>query len=154
MSQDEVSIKLNSLLQLIEIDMNSSANAGGPLKSKAIWMKITTIILSGLITVTLGWTFLGDLGKWIAIFLSSALTSLNSWDAYKNYDKRLLQETYNSTGLKLLYQDIMLYLAGNESPEMSDYKAFKKRYDDLHNEYLSERKSLEKEKSLDNKSGK
>jgi hypothetical protein len=143
MSDEEISVKIKQLLQFIKIDLASSVSSGNNLRKKAFRMKVWAITLSGLITVILGWTFLGDYGKWAAIFLSASLTALNSWDAYKNYDKRFLQETYSTTGLKFLFQDISLYLTGNSTFESEKFDEFKKRYDDLHNEYISERKSLD-----------
>ncbi|MCY8837706.1 SLATT domain-containing protein [Bacillus atrophaeus] len=146
-SNDELNLKLKELLEIIKIEMLSSSNAGNELRDKARKTKVSSIAISALITIVLGLTFLKEYGKWAAIILSGILTAINSWDAYTSYDKRSQQELNITSLLKNLYQDIHLYLTGNNSPEDSVYKDFKKRYDEIQEQYTDDRKSLENESS-------
>ncbi|MFT8320049.1 MAG: SLATT domain-containing protein [Bacillus sp. (in: firmicutes)] len=150
MNSEEVKLKLQELYKIIQIDMIASSSTGNNLRNKARYTKITTIALSALITIVLGLTFLNELGKWIAIIFSGILTAVNSWDAYTGYDKRVQQEIFSTNSLKNLYKDIHLYLTGNDSPAESYYIEFKRRYDEIQEQYITERKnSTDESKNTD-----
>ncbi|KML29883.1 SLATT domain-containing protein [Rossellomorea marisflavi] len=151
MNSEEVNKKLVELFNIIQIEMLTSTKAGSDLRDKARKIKITTIVLSALITIVLGLTFLQDYAKWIAIIFSGILTAVNSWEAYTGYDKRVQQEILTTNLLKNLFKDIHLYLAGNTSPEQIYYDDFKKRYDEIQEQYITERKIQENENERSNK---
>ncbi|KGE16240.1 hypothetical protein [Paenibacillus wynnii] len=140
----EVAEKLSALAEFITIEIEEGSKSGEELNNKSTKLKIIIIVLTSLIAVVLGWSFLGDFGKYSAILLSAILTGLNTWDAFVNYHERSSQEKRNVSKLIVLLKDILLYLHGNSEPSLDEYKKFKAQYDQINEEYNVERDKPEK----------
>lgn len=154
---DLVVAKLQKLVFYIMADINSSKDSGKKLKNKAIKLKIAIISVSSLVTIALGlnvdsetmiWgVSIGKTIKNLAVILSAGLTALNTWDAFMNYFTRSTQETSIVSKLTHLYKEIYLHLESNTNCRLDEYNGFKKKYDNIHEEYTQERNSLgEKDK--------
>lgn len=146
----EAEEKLQYLIKLIEIDMEGGYYSGGILKEKARKTKLTIVIVSALVTMALGLN-LGDTGKNAAIILSAILTAVNTWDAFCNYHQRSIQEVTNVNKLSLLHKEILLYLKGNNNCEIEKYEEYKRKYDNIHEEYMLERNGEKEEVHNDGK---
>ncbi|AIQ45636.1 hypothetical protein R70723_06815 [Paenibacillus sp. FSL R7-0273] len=156
----ESSTKLKYLAEIIKADMNGSKAAGTDFRHWAKWLKITTIVLSALITIILGLTFNSEaelngvpvvnLVKNIAVILSALLTAVNTWDAFANYQIRSTQEFSIIQKLSLLYKDISLHLIQKENCKITDFESFKSRYDVIHEEYSQERNTSKDEGKKEN----
>ncbi|WP_438350432.1 hypothetical protein ACP8HI_07190 [Paenibacillus sp. FA6] len=140
----EVNEKLKALTDFITIDIEEGVTSGSRLTRKSTILKIVIIVFSSSIAVVLGWSFLGDAGKYTAILLSAALTGLNTWDAFVNYHERSQQEKRNISKLINLLKDLLLYSQGNDDTDFSEYLKFKERYDQINEEYMVERNKPEK----------
>jgi hypothetical protein len=138
---NEANEKIRLLLELIKTDSAAALESGQSLKKKTKRMKILLITLSALITAILGLGF-GDTGKNIAIVLSAMLTGFSTWDSFANYEKRLFQETTSINEFTMLCKEIDLYLVGNDSLKLEKFEEFKSRYNNIHEDYFKERKSL------------
>ncbi|WP_418027041.1 SLATT domain-containing protein [Paenibacillus sp. JJ1722] len=131
--------KIDKLIELIKENTDASTNAGIKHKENAKRFKKISITVSALITVILGWSFLGEWGKNAAIALSALLTALNTWDAFSDYLQRSIQERVHVNKLLKLENDMTLYLVENCDCQLSDYKTFKDTYDQIYEEYSEAR---------------
>lgn len=131
--------KLILLLDYIETDIEAGINSGQSLGNRSIVFKVLGIIVSLFVTVLLGWSFLGDYGKNAAIALSALLTAINTWEAFKTYRERAIHERINVNKLFKLERDIRLCMEGNKELKLEDYESYKKRFDQLHEEYTEAR---------------
>ncbi|MGO4530333.1 hypothetical protein AB4Z30_14725 [Paenibacillus sp. 2TAF8] len=75
--------KLLILLDFIETDIEAGIVSGQSLSNRSIVFKVLGIVVSFFVTVLLGWSFLGDIGKNAAIALSALLTAINTWKLLK-----------------------------------------------------------------------
>ncbi|WP_189597144.1 SLATT domain-containing protein [Paenibacillus elgii] len=139
--QTEAEKKLVLLQQIIETELDAGSKSGDSLKLWGRWLKGVTISLSAVVTIVLGLD-LGDVGKGIALVLSTIVTAIGAWDAFTNYNQRSAQEYSNVNKLFSLYKDIKLYMEGNTNLKLEQYNQFKERYDSIHEEYLQERRTL------------
>lgn len=159
-TQDSKAIlsKLQLLLKFIELDMTACKGTGLSLKRRSWIFKLTSIIISSLITITLGLTLntsqsflgfnIGMLVKNIAVILSAILTGVTAWEAFGNFQTRYSQESAMINKLSVLYKNILLYTEKNESCAYDKYIEFKRNYEAIQEEYVQERaSSTEEEKT-------
>lgn len=150
----EVTSKINMLLKFVEVDMSACQATGDILKGRVRKVKLATIGISFLITVILGITIntealifginAGLFVKNAAVLLSALLTAVNTWEAFGNYQTRSTQESAMLNKLNMLFKDILLK---KENCSYEEYLVFKARYDSIHEEYIQERTSSDKEES-------
>ncbi|OMC63970.1 hypothetical protein BK125_30650 [Paenibacillus odorifer] len=155
MDTNAIKSKLNLLLQFIDLDMEACKTTGIKLRNRTWQFRLASILISLLITITLGLTlntdeiFLGiNIGiavKNIAVILSAVLTAINTWEAFRNYQTRYSQESSMINKLNILSRDIMLYLDSNNNCMYEEYTEFKRRYDAIQEEYIQERTSSSKD---------
>lgn len=141
----DVKQKLDTLKNLISLDMIESANSGKRLKKKSNRIKLATITISVLITMVIGvssFDFWDGWSKNVALILSALLTGINGWEAFVKYETRSIQEHSNSIKLTMLYKDIILTLSGNDIHMYEKYEEIKTKYNNMQEEYMEERKSI------------
>ncbi|WP_458123338.1 SLATT domain-containing protein [Paenibacillus sp. Z3-2] len=149
-----IAAKLAKLQEFIEIDMISGKKSGIKNTKKSFKFKCISVVLSSLITITLGLTLDDKLEynglnivislKNCAVVLSAILTGISAWDAFANYTSRSQQESSIVNKLNMLYKDISLYLEENEDCKESEYENFKSRYNKIHEDYSQDREAPKK----------
>ncbi|ENQ3078687.1 SLATT domain-containing protein [Bacillus cereus] len=142
----EAEQKLVLLQQIIDMELDAGSKSGDSLRLWGRWLKGIAISLSAAVTIVLGLD-LGNVGKGIALVLSTIVTAIGAWEAFTNYNQRSTQEYNNVNKLFGLYKDISLYMEGNKNLKLEQYNQFKERYDSIHEEYLQERRTLKEDQN-------
>lgn len=131
----EIEDKTKWLSDAIQEGLDRSRRKKREFKAKASIIKISTVFLSGLMTVLLGLQIQGyeDKFKMIAFVLGAIVTVLNALEPFFNFRSLWIEHEEATYRLYRLQDDFTFYLKGKKPEEVSDKKVeeFNKQYSQI-----------------------